>query len=166
MLDFLTPKTKVRAFDIMQVPLDNFQVIGISQINPYCKVKYENDIFITVVSIANDSKEYDEKEGMILTTYFSVRKCPKCSRVELLPVNMRINRDSEYLKYEEEALKRDYHSSKKNFPTTVRAFCNHCSTGFFILIKNEDLWIKEAKKIKEKDLILRTWDEYQFDDEA
>lgn len=163
MLDFLIPKTKVRAFDIMQVPLEEFQVIGISQINPYYKQKYDNELFITVVSIANESKEYDEKEGMILTTYFSARKCPKCKRVELIPVNIKINRNPNYLRNEEEAAYGDYHSSRKNFPTIVNAFCNHCSTGFEVLIRNDDLWIKEARKIKERDLITGVWEEYQFD---
>ncbi len=163
MLDFIIPKTKVRAFDISQIPLEELQVIGISQINPYCKEKYENELFITVVSIANDSKEYDEREGLVLTNYFAERKCPKCRKVELLPVNIRINRNSNYIRNEQEAVLGNYHSSRKNFPTTVKAFCNHCSTGFEILIKNEDLWIKQARKLKEKDLITGVWDEYQFD---
>jgi len=163
MLDFLIPKIKVRSFDVAQVPLEEFQVIGVSQINPYYKGKYENELFITMVSIANEAKEYDEKEGLILTSYFSARKCPKCKRVELIPVEIRINRNPNYLRNEEEAAFGDYHSSRKNFPTMARAFCNHCSSAFEILIKNEDLWVKESRKIKERDLITQTWEEYQFD---
>lgn len=163
MLDILIPKTKLRAFDIIQIPLEELQVIGISQINPYYREKYDNELFVTVVSIANDSREYDEKEGLILTAYFTVRKCPKCAKVDLVPINIKINRNPNYLRNEEEAIYGNYHTSRKNFPTIVNAFCNNCSTGFEILIKNEDLWIKEARKIKERQLITGAWEEYQLD---
>ena len=163
MLNFIIPKTKVRFFDIIQLPLEELQVLGIGQINPYCREKYDNELFLTLVSIANESREYDEKEGIILTSYFTLRRCPKCKRVSLIPVNIKINRNPNYLRNEEEAAFGAYHTSKRNFPTTVRAFCNDCSTAFEILIKNEDLWIKEARKIKERELITGSWDEYRFD---
>ena len=70
MLDFLTPKTKVQAYTVNEIPIEHFEVIGIGQINPYCQTQYDNEIFVTVVNLANDSKNYDEKEGLILTKYF------------------------------------------------------------------------------------------------
>ena len=63
MLNLIIRKTKVRFFDIMQLPLEELQVLGIGQINPYCREKYDNELFLTLVSIANESREYDEKEG-------------------------------------------------------------------------------------------------------
>ena len=163
MLNFLIPKNRLRAFDVFEENIENFKVFGISQINPYCPEKYENEIFVTVVTVANDSKDYDEKEGLILSSYFTVRKCPRCKKVELIPVEMKINRSSSYLRNEEKIAYGNYDNSRYNFPTRIRAYCNHCSGCFDILIKNEDTWIKEAKKIKEKDLIGASWQEYRLD---
>ena len=77
MLNFLTPKNKLQAWAIREVAIETFEVIGIGQINPYCTSQYENEIFITVVNFANDAKNYDEREGLILTKYFTVKKCQK-----------------------------------------------------------------------------------------
>lgn len=162
MFDFLTPKTKIRAFDIMQIPICELQITGISQINPYCSEKIDNEYFITVVSIANECREYDEKEGLILTNYFTVRKCPRCGALALIPTSIKINRNPNYIRNEEEAVYGNYHTSRKNFPTVVRSFCTRCSTAFEILIKNDDLWIKEARKIKDAQLITGVWEEFQF----
>ena len=73
MFDFFTPKTKVRYFALREVPIEDFEVIGISQINPYCNKTYDNEIFLTVVNFANTSRRFDEKEGLILSEYFTVR---------------------------------------------------------------------------------------------
>ena len=78
---------------------------------------------------------------------------------------MRINLDTIYLKNEEEVAFDAYeeHPSRRYFPTIVDAYCNSCNTCFEIRIKNKDLWIKEAKKIKEKELITRSWEAYNVD---
>ncbi len=165
MLNFLITKTKVKAHSIKEVPIDNFSIVGIGQINPYCNIKYENELFVTVVSIAFDSKKYEEKEAIVLTKYFTVRKCPRCKKTELIPVKMRINRDKIYLAHEEEIAFDAYeeHPSRRHFPTLVSAYCNHCSSCFQIKIKNKDLWIKEALKIKDRDIITSCWEEYYLD---
>ena len=162
MLDFLIPKTKVQVYTIKEVPIEDFEVIGIGQINPYCKLRYEDEIFVTVVNFANDSRNYDEKEGLIVSKYFSVRRCPRCKKVELIPVKMKINLDATYLRNEEEIAYDAYeeHPSRRHFPTYVDAYCNSCNSCFEIRIKSKDLWIKEAKKIKDKDLITHSWYEY------
>ena len=165
MLDFLIPKTKVQAYNFREIPIETLEIMGISQVNPYCNAKTENELFITVVSFANESKEYDEKEGMVLTKYFAVRKCPRCKGVDLIPVNIRINMDTTYQKHEEEIAFDAYEERplRRHFPTTVNAFCNNCSSCFEIRIKSKDTWIKQAKKIKEKELIGSSWEEFCID---
>ena len=165
MLNFLTPKNKLQAWAIREVAIETFEVIGIGQINPYCNSQYENEIFITVVSFANDAKNYDEREGLILTKYFTVKKCPKCKKTELVPIKLKINLDETYLHHEEEIAFDAFeeHPSRRHFPSIVSAFCNHCSTCFEARIKTKDCWIKEAKKIKERDLITGSWEEYCID---
>lgn len=165
MLDFLIPKSKVQAYGIREVSIETFEIIGIGQINPYCNNEYDNEIFITVVNFANDSKNYDEKEGLILTKYFTLRKCPKCKKVELVPTKIKINLDSTYIKHEEEIAYDAFeeHPSRRHFPSTVEAYCNHCSTCFEMRIKSKDTWVKEAKKIKERDLVTFSWEEYCLD---
>lgn len=165
MLNFLTPKNKLQAWAIRDVAIENFEIIGIGQINPYCNLQYENEIFLTVVNFANGAKNYDEKEGLILTKYFTVKKCPKCRKTELIPVKLKINLDEIYLRHEEEIAFDAFeeHPSRRHFPSIAEAFCNHCSTCFEVRIKSKDCWIKEAKKIKERDLITDSWEEYCID---
>lgn len=162
MLNFLTKKTKVQSHNIKEVPIETFEVVGISQINPYFTGEFDNEIFLTVVSFLNGSKNYDEKEGMVVAKYFTTRRCPRCKQTELIPVKMRINMDSLYLKNEEEVAFDAYaqYPSRTNTPTVVSAYCNSCSSCFQMRVKNKDLWIKEAKKIKERDLIGSFWEEY------
>ena len=154
MLNFLIPKNRLRAFDVFEENIENFKVFGISQINPYCPEKYENEIFVTVVTVANDSKDYDEKEGLVLAKYFTIRRCPRCKRIELVPIKIKINQDSTYIKHEEEIAYDAFEEfpSRRHFPTTVEAYCNSCSSCFEIRIKSKDVWIKEAKKITNKQI--------------
>ena len=165
MLDFLIPKTKVQAYNIRELPIETFEVIGIGQINPYCKTQYDNEIFLTVVTFANESRSFDEKEGLVLAKYFTIRRCPRCKRIELVPIKIKINQDSTYIKHEEEIAYDAFEEfpSRRHFPTTVEAYCNSCSSCFEIRIKSKDVWIKEAKKIKERDLITGSWEEYNID---
>jgi len=163
MLDFLAPKTKLKAFDIIEVDIENFQVFGISQINPYCRKPFENEVFTTLVNIANDSRDYGEKEGFVLTTFFSVKKCPVCKRKTLIPVEFKINALGSYLRNEEKYAYAQFFNSLHNFPSRARAYCNHCSSCFEVIIKNNDVWVKEAKKLKEKDLIEGEWHTYLVD---
>ncbi|MBQ8635223.1 hypothetical protein IJ425_03625 [bacterium] len=165
MLDFLLSKAKVQAYGMIEVPIEMFEMLGVGQINPYCKVRYENEIFITVVNFANEARNYDEKEGLILTKFFSVRKCPKCRKTELIPVRMRINLDNVYRAHEEEVAYDAFeeHPSRRHFPSMVDAYCNSCSSCFEIKIKSKDAWVKEAKRIKEKNLLTGSWEEYCLD---
>ena len=165
MLDFLIPKSKLQTWAIREVPIEVFDVIGIGQINPYCNKQYENEIFITVVVFANESKNFDEKEGMVLAKYFAVKKCPKCKKNELIPVKLKINMDETYLRHEEEIAYDAFeeHPSRRHFSSIAEAFCNSCSTCFEMKIKTKDCWIKEAKRIKNKNLILGSWEEYCLD---
>ncbi len=165
MFNFLLPKSKVRAFNIREVPIEDFEIIGIGEINPYCSKKYENELFVTVVSIAFDSNKYEEKESVVLTKYFTVRKCPRCKKSELIPVRIRLNRDKTYLAHEEEIAFDAYeeHPSRRHFPSMINAYCNNCSSCFQIKIKNKDAWVKEALKLKERDLITSCWEEYYID---
>ena len=165
MLDFLTSKKKVKAWAIKEVPIEVFEVIGIGQINPYCKNEYEDEKFITVVDIANYSNSDNEKEGLVLTKYFTVKKCPKCRKYELVPTKILMNLNSTYIKHEEEIAYEAFeeHPSKEHFLSTIEAFCNHCSTCFDIKIMMKDSWIKEAKKIKERDLITSCWEDVIYD---
>ena len=165
MLNFLIPKTKLQAYTIREVPIELFEVIGVGQINPYCSSRFDNEIFITVVNFANDMKDYDEREGLVVSKYFTVKRCPKCKRLELIPVKIRINLDKTYIAHEEEIAYDAFeeHPSRRHFPSTVSAFCNHCSTCFETRIKSSDCWVKEAKKIKERDLINSAWEEFCVD---
>lgn len=166
MLNFLMPKSKIQIHTIREIPLDSLEIMGVAQINPYCNYSQEEpDIFFTVVSFAYGARDYDEKEGMVLSKYFTVKKCPKCKRIELIPVKMRINLDSIYQKHEEEIAYDAFeeHPSRRRFPTAVSAYCKCCSSCFEIRIKSSDCWIKEAKKIKEADLVTKEWEEYNID---
>ena len=164
MLEFLTPKSKIQAYGIREVPIETFEIIGIGQINPYCDSQYDNEKFLTVVNIGNETRSYDEKEGLLLASHFALKKCPKCKKQFLTPVRIRINLDSVYLQHEEEIAFDAYeeHPLKRHFPSTVEAFCTHCSACFEIRIKSKDSWVKDAKKIKHKELIIG-WDEYFLD---
>lgn len=165
MLNFLTSKIKLQSWAIRELPIELFEVIGVGQINPYCKNQFDNEIFITVVNFSNDDKNYDEREGLILSKYFTVKKCPKCKKLELIPTKLKINMDSTYIKHEEEIAFDAFeeHPSRRHLPSLAQAFCNHCSTCFEMRIKLKDCWIKEAKKIKERDLITGSWEEYCID---
>ena len=165
MLNFLLPKSKVQTYDIQEIPIEHFEVLGIGQINPYCNLQYDNEIFITALSFANDSKNYDEREGLVLTKKFTVKKCPKCKKVELIPTKIKINLDSTYMCHEEEIAFDAFeeHPSRRHAPSVIEAYCNHCSSCFELRIKSKDSWVKEAKKIKERDLITGSWEEYCLD---
>lgn len=162
MFDFLTPRTKVKAWTLKEVSIEKFEIVGIGQINPYCDMQYENKIIVTVLNFANDSKKYDEKEGLVLAKNFTVKKCPKCKKIELVPTKIRINLNSTYLQHEEEIVFDAFeeYPSRKHAPSMVEAFCNYCSTCFEMKIKLKDCWVKEAKKIKDRDLLTGSWDEY------
>lgn len=163
MLDIFTPKTRVQFFDIQELPIESCEIMGINQINPYYRIKTEKQEFITIVTIANDSRKYDEKEAYVLSDYFVVKKCPKCKSVTLIPTKMKINQSHDYLKNEEEIAFGDYFDSRYNFPTRIEAYCNNCSSCFNILVKNKEPWVKEAKKLKSKDIIGGKWETYQVD---
>ena len=165
MLNFLTPKNKLQAWATREIPIELFEVIGVGQINPYCNSQYDNEIFLTVVNFANDTNKYDEREGLILSRCFTVKKCPRCKKNELVPTKLKINLDQTYMKYEEEIAFDAFeeHPSRRHLPSVAEAFCNNCSTCFEIRIKMKDCWIKEAKKIKEKDLVTGCWQEYCLD---
>lgn len=164
MLDFLVPKAKIRAYTMKEVPIETFEVIGIAQINPYCASKYENEVFLTVVNFANTSRNYDEKETLVLAKHFTLRRCPRCKSLSLIPVKIKANFDVLYLKNEEEVAYDAYceYPSRTNTPSIVNAYCNKCNTCFEIRIKTKDIWIKEAKKIKQRDLVV-PWEEYHVD---
>ena len=151
MFDFLVPKSKLRYHTFKEVPIEEFEIIGITQINPYCHIKYDNEVFITVVDLLNESKKIDEREGLVLAKHFVLKRCPKCKRLELLPVKIRVNFYREYLRNEEEVAWDAYsdHPSKTNTPSVVMAYCNHCCSCFEIRIKTKDYWIKQAKKLKD-----------------
>jgi len=165
MLDFLIPKTRILSYNFTEVPIEDFQILGVGQINPYCKVQFDSQIFITIVNFANEVREYDEKEGIVASHYFTLRRCPKCKKVELLPVDIKINMDSIYLRHEEEVAFDAFEEtpSRRHFPTTISAYCKSCGACLEFRVKNKDLWIKEAKKIKQEDLITSRWEEYQID---
>ena len=162
MLSFLFPKTKVDTYGIREIAINSVEMLGVSQINPYCSRRFEDKIFITVVNFSNGFKDFDEKEGLISTNYFAVRKCPKCKQKELIPIYLKINLDSTYLRHEEEIAYDAFEEnpSKRHFSSIALAFCKHCSTSFEMKIKTKDKWIKEAKKIKNRELINFVWNEY------
>ena len=41
----------VSGFEAKEVPIEEFEIIGVGQINPYCNLQYENEIFITDFAI-------------------------------------------------------------------------------------------------------------------
>jgi len=163
MLDFLAPKTKVLAFNIREVPIQTFEVLGVGQINPHCELEYRNEILITLINIFHLDKKCDEKEGMVLSEKFTLRKCPKCKRIELYPVKLKLNFSKQYLQDEEDYDLREVYNSRYMFPSVASAFCKKCNSCFEVHIKKNDIWVREAKKIKEKDLITSCWDEYNID---
>ena len=163
MLDFLMPKNKIRYYDVHELPIEAFEILGISQVNPYCNTKTDREIFVTVVTIANDSRNYDEKEALVLSSYFTLKRCPKCNNISLLPIRIKINQQSDYLKNEEKIAFGDYFNSRYYFPTVAEAYCSSCSSCFEYLVKNRELWIKEAKQIKEKHIIGNRWEAYKID---
>ena len=140
MFDFLIPKNKLQAYAVNEVPIEEFEIIGISQINPYCRTRYENEKFLTVVDFLYNSKNYDEKEGLVLSKYFILKRCPACKKLELTPVKMRINLYPDYLRHEEEVAWDAYSEvpSKTNTPSVVMAYCNACSACFEVRIKTKD----------------------------
>ena len=144
-----------------QIPLENLEILGISQINELCKERFENEYTITRVTFLNETIKYDEREGLVLSDYFELRKCPKCKKSQLIATKMTINMFQEYLRYEERVAYNAYseYPSKTNTPTIVEAYCKDCHSAFEIRIKNKDLWIKQAKKLKSRDLI-GNWEEY------
>ena len=164
MFGFLIPKTKLQYYNYKEIPIEELEIIGIAQINPYCKSKYDNEKFITVVDILNSAKKCDEKEGLVLSDYFVLKRCPKCKKVELVPTKIRINLYREYLRNEEEVAWDAYseYPSKTNTPSVVEAYCNACNTCFEIRIKSKDYWVKQTKKIKEENLIT-PWEEYKVE---
>ena len=164
MFDFLIPKNKLQYHAINEIPIREFEMIGIAQINSYCSKKYENERIISVVGILNNSKKYDEKEGLILSDYFILKKCPKCKKTELIPTKLKINLFRNYLKNEEEVAWDAYSEepSKTNTPSIVEAYCASCNSCFEIRIKSKDYWVKQVKKIKEEDLIT-PWEEYNIE---
>jgi len=150
MLSFLSPKTKIKYDYIKEIPIEDFEVIGIGQINPYFKrtnPQFQSENFVTVVNIFKDDKDCDEKEGLILSDYFTLRKCPNCGHIQLLPTRIRLNLNN-VNKYRHE------------FNTMILAYCNSCSACYHLGVSKNDLWLKEAKKIKEKDLITKAWEKY------
>lgn len=162
MFGFLIPKSKIQYHTLHEIPVHELEIIGISQINPYCSRKYDNEKFITVVDILNDSKKYDEKEALVLTDYFVLKRCPKCKRKELVPTKIRINMFRKYLRNEEEVAWDAYseHPSKTNTPSVIEAYCNSCNTCYEIRIKSKDYWVKQVKKLKDENLIT-PWEEYK-----
>lgn len=155
-------KSKILAYEINELPLEVFELIGVSQVNPYCTYRYENDIFFTLVNFAFEKKEFDEREGLVLAKYFSLRYCPKCKKLSLKPSKIKINCDREY-KSNEQMFAYEEYDEPYLAPSIAQGYCSNCSTCFEIKIKSSDLWVKEAKKIKEKDLITKYWEEYQID---
>lgn len=154
MLNFLVPKTKVRYYGARAVPIEEFEVIGIGQINPYCPTQFDNEIFITVVDVIENSKEYDEKEGLVLADYFSVRRCPKCHRLKLIPTKIRLSgQKPQFLIRKLD----DFDDGN-----VILAYCNSCSSCFEFDMKENDIWLKEARKLKEKNL-LTGWDKYSIE---
>ncbi|MBR2068694.1 MAG: hypothetical protein IJ877_02920 [Candidatus Gastranaerophilales bacterium] len=164
MFDFFIPKSKIQSYKIVQIPIAEVEMIGIAQINPYCNKRYENEVFVTVVNILNDSKHYDERESIVLSKYFMLKKCPKCKKTELIPLKIRANFYPNYLRNEEEVAWDAYDEfpSKTNTPSTIEAYCNSCNSCFEIRIKTKDSWIKQLKKLKDKDLIT-PWEEYKVE---
>ena len=164
MFNLFAPKNKVLAHNIKEVPLESFEIIGIGQINPYYPERYENEKFITVLDFLNDSKDCDERESLVLTSYFALKRCPKCKQIELVPIKIRLNLNSTYKKYEEEVAYDAYSErpSRVNIPSVVNAYCNSCSSCFEIRIKSNDTWVKQAKKAS-KSALITPWEEYSLD---
>ena len=165
MLDFFVPKTKLQAHNLREIAIESVEILGIGQINPYYRGQFDDEVFLTVVNFANEESQYDEREGLVLTKFFTVKKCPRCKKVELIPTRIKINLDATYLKNEEEIAFDAFeeHPSRRHKPSVVEAYCNNCSSCFEIRIKMKDNWVKEAKKIKTRDLITQEWEKYQID---
>ena len=49
---------------------------------------------LELIDLLIDDKNYDEREGLVLSKYFTVKKCPKCKKIELIPTKLKINMDS------------------------------------------------------------------------
>ena len=164
MFDFLIPKSKLRLYTLKEIPIQECEIMGIAQINPYCNSKNDYEIYVTVVDLLNNSKKYDEKEGLVLSKYFVLKRCPKCKKVELIPTKLRLNFYKDYLRNEEEVAWDAYaeYPSKTNTPSIITAYCKNCSSCFEIRIKSKDYWVKQAKKLKEEDLIV-PWEEYSVE---
>lgn len=164
MFGFLIPKSKLQYHTFKEIPIQELEILGISQINPYYQTKYENERFITVVDILNGSKKYDEKEGLVLSDYFVLKKCPKCKSTTLLPVKIKINLYHNYLANEEEVAwdAYDERPSKTNTPSEVSAYCNSCNSCFEVRIKMKDYWVKQVRKLKDSNLI-SPWEEYRVE---
>ena len=77
----------------------------------------------------------------------------------------KINLDSVFMRHEEEIAYDAFeeHVSRRHVSNFAEAFCNHCSTCFEMKIKSKDCWVKEAKKIKTRDLLSGSWEEYCLD---
>ena len=72
MFDFLTPRTKVKAWTLKEVPIEKFEIVGIGQINPYCDMQYENKIIVTVLNFAPSHKSCEHRlHGLRRTVAFS-----------------------------------------------------------------------------------------------
>ena len=67
MLDFLVPKNRIQYYDLREIPIETFEIMGISQINPYCKSRSDKEFFVTVVNIANDSKYLISGKGKLFS---------------------------------------------------------------------------------------------------
>ena len=80
MLSFLQPKSKLQVHTYREIPIESLRILGIAQVNPYYSEDYQSDKLITLVCFANESKDYDEKEAMVLTSYFALRRCPRAYR--------------------------------------------------------------------------------------
>ncbi len=158
----LFSKTKLKAHNITEISPSSFEILGVGQINPYCKSDFESEISFTLVSLCFESKKFDERTALVLSTYFSLRKCPKCAKVELIPAKIRVNFNHIYLRNEEEIAFDAYEENppQEHFPTFALTYCSNCSRCFEIRLKSNDCWVKQAKKIKKKNIITNSWDEY------
>lgn len=163
MFSFLLPKTQLQAYRMKEISINDFEIFGIGQINPYCNSRFNNEKFITIVNFANGFRGFDEKEGMVLTDYFTVKKCPRCKRIELVPTKIKINLSPDAYNDDVDIVYGNYQDIKYNYPSTVKAYCNSCNSCFEFNIKLKDTWVKQAKKLKERDLITGYWEEYELD---
>ena len=158
MFSFLSSKSKLRAYNILEVSPSSFDILGIGQVNPYCNLSFESDIYFTLVSLCFESRKYDERSAFVLSNYFTLKKCPKCKKIELVPSKLRINFNYIYLRNEEEIAFDAYEENppEEHFPTTVEAYCRSCYSCFQIRLETKDSWVGQAKKIKKKNNRLGT----------